>query len=531
MSFPTTYRSELSAQQKENRRLQVEMRMKMNKKEKEEKQENDANETKQITRCMAVEAFIDRVVREMKNDGDNQQIQQQQHPNKSMIETSEVPVEVYGTVYMFYGRIEGYQVVGIGDNAYGHLGIKSAIDTLYRATPLNQLSSIISDPSDIYVGDSRLMVKDMDNHLYCAGNNRTGECGCNSKKISITSFTGIKCNPNENVMTVDDIQIVGGGVASRHTVIVTKNEQNEQSLYSFGCNKYGQLCLGMRPCPIKYVQPVPLNVMNEFGGRIITQIGVGYGHTLFRCSDGSVFGCGFNWWSQIGFPSSDLIRSIIPIRIPFQSTSTETCSSSSSPIIIKTIAVGEYHNLCADINGNIYGFGRNSQQLGFGSALKEIYTITHPTLHPFFNNSNVNYHQIECGPHHTAVIDGNGNAFLFGCNNSGQIGNGHHGRGQKVSDPFMISIKNKKWKQISLGMDHTLLLTEDKSGNEVYACGLNKQKCRLCFSFDNGYYCDTPVLCSRENMGIADTETEKYGKVVRVIAMRENSIIVAEKVF
>ena len=154
----------------------------------------------------------------------------------------------------------------------------------------------------------------------------------------------------------------------------------------------------------------------------------------------------------------------------------------------------------------------------------------------FFNSKNkqqagTDYHQIECGYNHSAVIDGNRNAFIFGLNAYGQIGNGDPVQMKKVCGPFMVSIKNKKWQQLSLGRHHTLLLTDDNSGNEVYACGFNDKKRKLCFSFDTDDKCVTPVLCSRENMGIADNETHIYGKIVRVIAMRESSIIVVEQIY
>ena len=176
----------------------------------------------------------------------------------------------------------------------------------------------------------------------------------------------------------------------------------------------------------------------------------------------------------------------------------------------------------------MYAFGRNyCGQLGIES---EDY-IQRPTAHPFFKGgaNEYRYRQIECGEYHTGVIDADGNVFLFGYNQYGQIGMGSR-EVEKVHQPFEIS--SFKCKQLAIGLFHTLLLTDCADGNddsnhnnEVYACGSNTQK--KCFQMESGMYVLSPALCTREAMGIGDQG--RYGNVVRVIAGQSNSIIVVEK--
>ena len=470
--------------------------------------------THQNKRRLTVEAYINKFIRVTTQ---TQQEEEEENNDQSVISSViEIPAVIYFVVCRFYGRVGGYHVMAIGKNECGDLGIERR--ALRNATPLPALSALISDPSDVYVGNYRLLVKDADGHLYAAGYNGYGGCGIGSAKETISPFTAIQC---------DDIQIVSTGMTAHHTLIVTA--QNE--MHSFGRDHCGQACRGIESGILKCAQRVSPSAMQPFDNRIIKQIAVGMSHTLFLMADGAVFGCGSNSESQLGLPSEDLKESHIPIRIPFTLTSSSS-SSSSSPksnhIIINQISAGGYHNLCADANGNIYGFGRNFYPaVGFGSAFESVHNITHPTLHPFFNQSNHNRQilQIECAFSTSAVIDVDGNAFAFGGNMHGQIGNGKRERQNVVSEPFQIVIANRKWKQISLGYNHTLLLTDDDT-NEVYGCGnyhynqLFQQQRHSCLS---------PTLCSRENIGIADTETHSFGRVVRVIALNRSSVIVVEK--
>ena len=467
-------------------------------------------------RHLTVEAYINQLIRTDDNDNNDNRL--------SVIGLRDTPIDIYVVVEEYYG-IAMYQVMAVGRNSFGRFGLgDGGAETLNQSTPLPQLSQLIVDPSDIHVGCQRVLVRDADNHLHVAGINMYGECGVQSQEYGVTSFTPIHCDPSDATNTIDDIKIVSSGAGSELTLIAT--EENE--MYSFGCNIRGESYIGTKmnhlENPTKTAQEIPQSVMESFGGRTIKQIGVGSQHTLFLMTDGTVFGCGGNQASQLGIPSSRLTESLTPIHIPFPS---------ASAVSIHRIAVGAGHNLCVDdVNGNIYGFGRNMfSPLGFGMAFKQTRAIEHPTLHPFFNSNNNNkrtkYLQIECAFHCSGVIDADGNLFLFGENMKGQIGNGDSG--QSVPDPFQISLDNKKWKQFSLGVAHTLILTGDPA-NEVYACGYKGDKTLLSFPFRgsgirNRNYL-SPVLCSRESMGIAGNE---YGRVVRVIALDYGSLIVVEK--
>ena len=288
-----------------------------------------------------------------------------------------------------------------------------------------------------------------------------------------------------------------------------------------------------------------------------------------------MFGCGSNASSQLGFPSSKLKDSLIPIRIPFTKSSQSSTSKSDDVIVsIDKIAAGGACSFCADAHGNIYAFGSNLFSiLGFGGDFKTVNGIvSRPTLHPFFNQTNHNRRILHMeSTSSTGVIDADGSLFLFGRNTHGQIGNGES-KGQRsyVADPFQIEIADRKWKQVSVAFGHTLMLTRDET-NEVYACGAGQIRGvdigNVCFQ-QSGAKClslvlcergtlkraisvlqiapqilapstksmdteitllNVPRSCTREMMGIADTETHAFGRVVRVIAMHRSSVIVAEQ--
>ena len=79
---------------------------------------------------------------------------------------SHSPPDITLLTLRFYGVFGSYQAHAVGRNEYGEWGLLNpAITISHNAQitlplPLQQLSSLISDPSDIFTGYKRVMVKD-----------------------------------------------------------------------------------------------------------------------------------------------------------------------------------------------------------------------------------------------------------------------------------------------------------------------------------------------------------------------------------
>ncbi|GLT89084.1 hypothetical protein SLE2022_070840 [Rubroshorea leprosula] len=130
------------------------------------------------------------------------------------------------------------------------------------------------------------------------------------------------------------------------------------------------------------------------------------------------------------------------------------CVSSLLGIRIEGVAAGLWHTVCISANGDVYVFGGNQfGQLGTGSDQAE----TEPKLldAPILENENARV--ITCGARHSAIITDDGKIFSWGWNKYGQLGLGD------VVDrniPSQVTIEGVSIKNIACGWWHTLLLAE-----------------------------------------------------------------------
>ena len=184
-------------------------------------------------------------------------------------------------------------------------------------------------------------MKDNENHLHCAGSNVYGDCGVNSTTREIKSFVKINSNEENQIETVDNIQLVTSSLTAYHTIVMTSTGD----LYSFGANDFGQLCLGFQMSVTKLrtsahkriAQRVPESSTAVFNGQSIVDITTGTDHCLFLTESGAVYGCGSNTSSQLGFPSSQMSRVLIPTRVEFPSNENENASGNGSVVRITKI--------------------------------------------------------------------------------------------------------------------------------------------------------------------------------------------------
>ena len=249
-------------------------------------------------------------------------------------------------------------------------------DYLPAITKLRELSAMI------YVGFSRLLVRDIDHRVHAIGSNDCGQCGSvlvdNEQSNKLTAIQGsadsefTTNNHNRNHVT-----LLSSGSFACHTFVITEtdedeNENEDQKIYSFGAHDYGQTAWGSREFLGQHQRNtgprlLPDSVMNIFhrSRSRITQIGGGYDHTLFLTDDGIVYGCGSNCSSQLGLPlpldqsqtrdnqtrdnQNNLL--LLPVRIPIPDS-----------VVIIHLAVGDKHNLLTTSECDLYAFGNNEYQ-------------------------------------------------------------------------------------------------------------------------------------------------------------------------
>ena len=130
---------------------------------------------------------------------------------------------------------------------------------------------------------------------------------------------------------------------------------------------------------------------------------------------------------------------------------------------------------------------------------------------------------IECGIDFSLCIDGNGQAFMFGYNGTGECGAGPGF--DSVDIPFCIQCCNEiDLKDVvfvlgSCGHDHTVLLTEQQ---DLYGFGGNASHQTGNYKHTNAQW--IPCLVRKDDIGI-DLDCE----IVDVICDNANTIVICQE--
>src|SRR5436853_7110648 len=246
------------------------------------------------------------------------------------------------------------------------------------------------------------------------------------------------------------IQNISAG--GSHSLILKDNGQ----VYAFGVNCYGQLGLGNN-CD-KRTPTLIQNINN------IVQISAGVLHSLILMETGQIYSFGRNDNGQLGL--GDYNDKNDPVLI------------SKLDNIIQ-ISAGGSHSIVLDNNGKVYSFGiNNCGQLGLGNfGSKNV-----PTLIERLNN--IIQVSTGCGlsisshSGHSLTLSNNGQIYVFGYNNYGQLGLGdyRHRCVPTLINNFNRLLGNDDIIQMSLGGDQSLIFINNIKSNEqhIYSFGYNK---------------------------------------------------------
>ena len=230
--------------------------------------------------------------------------------------------------------------------------------------------------------------------------------------------------------------VVSVSCGEAHTLIIT----NDDNLWSWGRNKYGQLCLG-----------------NQTGSSIpqktlfsnISKISAGCIHSLFQNNKGEIFSCGNNEFGQCGlghFDSPQITPSLI-LNLPSN---------------IVHFICGDSHSLFLDSEGNVFSVGGNRcGQLGLGNNRIQNELNKIPNIPPI--------KKISCVSSSCYLIDFEGNLWTFGYNNNGQLGHGHT---IGTNTPTQVINTLKDIRQISYGCSGLHFFAKN-SQNQIFAAGNN----------------------------------------------------------
>ena len=313
-----------------------------------------------------------------------------------------------GTLYSFGLNNEGQ--LGLGHN-----------NDVSLPTPIPNLPQIYM----LSCGYNFTVCVDCEGFMWCFGENNLGQLG---RGNTTTHF-----NVPQRIEDIPPVLSVSCGAS--HTLIIT----TDSNLWSFGDNRYGQLCLGNQE---RQMKPQKTSFSN------ISKISTGYNHSLFQNEKGEIFACGFNKYGECGlghFNSPQITPSLIP----------------NLPSNIVQFVCGCSHSLFLDSEGNVYSVGENETGcLGLGhntdqNVLSKIVNI------PFIQ-------KISCNFASCYLIDFEGNIWTFGHAEYGQLG---HGDRTNINVPKIINTL-KDIQQISYGCCGGHFLAKN-SQNQIFVTGKN----------------------------------------------------------
>ncbi len=135
------------------------------------------------------------------------------------------------------------------------------------------------------------------------------------------------------------------------------------------------------------------------------------------------------------------------------------CEKGQVEISPNQVCAGSDHTLIIDEKGKLFGFGSDEYgQLGLGGVELSV------SLQKIPMPSKVKFSQISAAYSHSLALSEEGEVYVFGKNEHGQLGLGHK---NEVVTPTLVEIA--PCQQISAGNEHSLLLID----NTVYVFGKN----------------------------------------------------------
>ena len=228
-------------------------------------------------------------------------------------------------------------------------------------------------------------------------------------------------------------------VDMNNTLIIT----NDDDLWSWGRNDYGQLCLGDKNNRVNKLSPQKTSISN------ISKISAGYCFSLFQNNKGEIFACGDN-------------LSGVCASGNFKDTQITPSLMRNAPSNIVHFVCGNYHSLFLDADGNVFSVGFNGNgQLGLGHYTNQNVLNKIPNIPPI--------KIISCVGASCFLIDFKENLWTFGCNSYGQLG---HGDTTDRNTPTIITTL-KNIHQLSYGCSGLHFLVKN-SENQIFATGKNE---------------------------------------------------------
>jgi uncharacterized repeat protein (TIGR02543 family) len=296
------------------------------------------------------------------------------------------------------------RIFTFGYNDTGQLGDGTLVN---KSTPIDITSqfNLIQDESiiEIFSGGSHIVGITSSGRLFTWGKNSSGQLGDGTL---INKSTPIDITSQLNL--IQDESIIEISLGDDHSAVLTSNGR----MFTWGYNAYGQI--GNNTF---IVQLTPTEITDKFyliDGDMIIKISMGGSFSSALSLNGRLFTWGNNFYGMLGNGTAN--DSALPNEI--------MSSFTLNPLeIITNISLGAYHSAAITSEGRIFTWGlNNTGQLGDGTDVNT--PIPKDITSQFILSSGDIFTDISLGGTHTSVLTLEGQVFVWGNNDRGQIGDG-----------------------------------------------------------------------------------------------------------
>ena len=202
---------------------------------------------------------------------------------------------------------------------------------------------------------------------------------------------------------------------------------SDGNVYAWGYNYYGQLGDGTRDdkhAPVRVRKPDRKAYPDLPADFTYLQVSAGWGHSLALGSDGNVYAWGYNYYGRLGDGTGSSRYTPVRVKTPDRKTYPDL----PADFTYLQVSAGYDHSLAIGSDGNAYAWGYNYYgQLGDGTTIERhapvrVKTPDRKTYSDL--PADFTYLQVSAGIYYSLALGSDGNVYAWGYNGNGQLGDG-----------------------------------------------------------------------------------------------------------